>query len=281
MKKIFLTGVGGQLGSELGRIILSQPDKYELVAPTRKEIDLIELESLIELLSIVKPDIIIHAAAYTNVAQAEIDKDICYQDTVVATFNLVNACKLNNAVFVYISTDFVFDGKSSRPYKVTDLTNPVNYYGVCKLEAEKIVQSSLDNYFIVRTSWLFSHNEGNFLTKVLYAANENNNISVVIDEFGSPTSTLFLSRVVLILMEINDYGLYHVSNQGSCSRHEFASMIVNLAGINCNINPTETHLNVAISRPKYSVLDNNWLIVGMKHQTWIEALSEVLSVMNY
>lgn len=261
-------------------MILSQPDKYELVAPTRKELDLVDQELLNKVILKAKPDIIIHAAAYTNVVQAEIDKDRCYKDNVVAASNLINASRVHNAVLVYVSTDFVFDGKSSRPYKVDDPTNPINYYGACKLEAEQIVQSSLTEYFIVRTSWLFSHNEGNFFTKILSAAKENNEISVVIDEIGSPTSTLFLSRALLSLMEINDYGIYHVSNQGSCSRYEFAKKIVNLAGLKCHVKPLDVNFNSNVNRPKYSVLENNWQISSLNHQTWIEAVSEEFSVMN-
>ena len=277
MKKIFLTGVGGQLGSELSRMIVDYPEKYELVAPTRKALDLVDLEPLTKLLLKVKPDIIIHSAAYTNVVRAETDKEKCYQDNVVATSNLVTACKLVNATFVFVSTDFVFEGKLSRPYKITDATNPLNYYGVCKLEAEKVVQSALSKHFIIRTSWLFSHNEGNFLTKILAAAKSKTDISVLIDEIGSPTSTLFLSRVILRLIETNDFGVYHVSNQGSCSRHEFASSIVNLARLSCNVSSSVSTLDSEVIRPKYSVLENNWKIEDLDHQPWKEALSEVLT----
>lgn len=280
MKKVFLTGVSGQLGSELKRILLNNIDKYEFVAPLRSELDLVDLESVINMISRVKPDIIIHSAAYTNVVQAEIDKEDCYLDNVVATSNLVNACKLVNAVFVYVSTDFVFDGKLSRPYKTTDSTNPLNYYGECKLIAEKHIQLSMSKYFIVRTSWLFSHNEGNFLTKILAAAKEKNEISVIYDEIGSPTSTLFLSRVILSLIENNDFGLYHVSNQGICSRYDFASAIVKLAEISCAVKPLESNYNSEVKRPKYSVLENNWVMDGDEHQSWKEALSEVLNQFN-
>lgn len=280
MKKVFLTGVSGQLGSELKRILLNNIDKYEFVAPLRSELDLVDLESVLNMISRVKPDIIIHSAAYTNVVQAEIDKEDCYLDNVVATSNLVNACKLVNAVFVYVSTEFVFDGKLSRPYKTTDSTNPLNYYGECKLIAEKHIQLSMSKYFIVRTSWLFSHNEGNFLTKILAAAKEKNEISVIYDEIGSPTSTLFLSRVILSLIENNDFGLYHVSNQGICSRYDFASAIVKLAEISCAVKPLESNYNSEVKRPKYSVLENNWVMDGDEHQSWKEALSEVLNQFN-
>lgn len=280
MKKVFLTGSSGQLGSELKRILLDNIDKYEFIAPLRSELDLVDLDSVLKMISRVKPDIIIHSAAYTNVVQAEIYKENCYLDNVVATSNLVNACKLVNAVFVYVSTDFVFDGKLSRPYKTTDSTNPLNYYGECKLIAEKHIQFSLSKYFIVRTSWLFSHNEGNFLTKILAAAKEKNEISVIYDEIGSPTSTLFLSRVILSLIENNDFGLYHVSNQGICSRYDFASTIVKLAEISCAVKPLDSNFNSEVKRPKYSVLENNWVMDAEKHQSWKEALSEVLNQFN-
>jgi dTDP-4-dehydrorhamnose reductase len=278
--KVFLTGSGGQLGSELNRILANNTYKYMVFAPSRNDLDLVEFGSVERIITQIKPDVIIHTAAYTNVVQAEIDKPACYENNVVATSNLVEAAKLVDAAFVYVSTDFVFDGKLTRPYRTEDATRPLNYYGKCKLMAEKLVQSSLSKYFIVRTSWLFSYNQGNFFTKILKAAKENDEISVVSDEIGSPTSTIFLSKVILSMIDTKDFGVYHVSNKGICSRYEFAVEIIRASGVNCNVISSESPPNPLVIRPKYSALENNWSVKELKHQTLIEALDEVLSMMK-
>jgi dTDP-4-dehydrorhamnose reductase len=276
LKKIFLTGIGGQLGLELSKLILFNCKEYELIAPRRSELDLADHDLVLKIILEAKPDIIIHTAAYTNVVQAEQNKDLCYLGNVIVTNNLIEASKLVDAVFVYLSTDFVFDGRLDRPYNVHDLTNPLNYYGETKLMAEEQVRSLLSKFFIIRTSWLFSSNEGNFMTKVLQAAKQNIKISVVQDEIGSPTSTIFLSKVILKLIDDNQYGTYHVSNYGSCSRYEFASKIVEKSKVICDVMPMEGEFKSSVIRPKYTVLDNNWYFRDLSHQSWTDAIDEVM-----
>jgi dTDP-4-dehydrorhamnose reductase len=280
LKTIFLTGVSGQLGTDLSKLIKIKNKNYQLFAPLREELDLVDFESVLKRIIMVKPDIIIHSAAYTNVLQAEHDKEACYLGNVVATSNLIKACNLVNAVFVLISTDFVFDGRISRPYNIYDITNPLNYYGKCKEQAEVMVRASLSRYFIIRTSWLFSCNSGNFMTKIIHACKQKNEIFVVQDEVASPTSTVFLSKVILHIIENSIFGIYHVSNSGSCSRFEFASKIVEKMNLNCKVTPIDTLSDSSVNRPKYSVLQNNWKTEDLYHQNWDEAIDEIVDLLK-
>jgi dTDP-4-dehydrorhamnose reductase len=276
--KVFVTGGNGQLGIDLCKSITSLHDTYELYAPTRKVLDLRRFNDVEEQIINFAPDIIIHSAAYTDVAQAEVDKENCYQDNVLVTENLIKICKRLNCKLAFISTDFVFDGTLIRPYKVTDNTDPINYYGQTKLVAEQLIQQSLVKYYIIRTSWLFSNHSNNFLLKILNAAKTKPNLSVVTDEIGTPTSTIFLSKVLLDIIKDDIYGLYHVTNKGFCSRFDFASFILMKAKIDCEILPVDGYnLNSGVKRPKHTVLENNWISDKIIHQSWEEAVVEVLN----
>ncbi|MFH1338466.1 MAG: dTDP-4-dehydrorhamnose reductase [Candidatus Omnitrophota bacterium] len=230
----------------------------------------------------VKPDLIIHAAAYTDVDGCELNPEKAFAVNAKGTENIAQAAKESDAALFYISTDYVFDGKKDKPYTEADAPNPINIYGKSKLEGEKAVRSLLDKYFILRTSWLFGPGGKNFVTTILNKAGESRELRVVDDQIGSPTYTLDLADAVknlLSMLAANLYGIYHITNGGGCSWCEFAKKIVLLSNLKTQILPiTSEESNRPAPRPKMSLLDNSKLIVTFKLRLrpWQEALRDFM-----
>jgi dTDP-4-dehydrorhamnose reductase len=255
--RILITGAGGQLGYELNALLRPNHDvhAYDL------DLDVADREHVVSEIQKVQPDVVIHCAAYTDV-------DGCEQDPVKAaavndqgTSNIVLACKQVNAIMVYVSTDFVFDGKTDRPYNETDTPNPINVYGKTKLAGENRVTNGLDRFFIVRTSWMFGLRGNNFVKTILRLAREEGKLTVVDDQTGSPTYARDLAGKIIELMKTDKYGLYHISNSGQTTWYGFARDILALASLDdIEIKPTTSgDLNRPAKRPAYSVLANNAL----------------------
>ncbi|MGQ0417458.1 dTDP-4-dehydrorhamnose reductase, partial [Bacillus sp. HC-TM] len=177
-----------------------------------------------------KPDAIIHCAAYTAVDKSEDDKELCWNVNVEGTKYLATAAKKLNAKFVYISTDYVFDGEGTHAFVENDAPNPVGYYGLTKYEGEKVVRSLIDNNFIVRISWVFGINGNNFIKTMLRLGETRNELNVVGDQIGSPTYTYDLARLLVDMVVTEKYGTYHATNEGFCSWAEFAQEIFEIAG---------------------------------------------------
>lgn len=256
--KYLITGGTGQLGHDIVKELISRGE-LNYLAPTTKEMNITNKDEVEKVILGYKPDIIFHCAAYTAVDKAEEDRENCYNINVNGTKNIVSVAEKINAKVVYISTDYVFDGTKEGIYEIDDKTNPINYYGYTKLMGEKEVQQ-LNDYLIVRISWVFGENGKNFVKTMLNLADTKDEISVVSDQIGSPTYTKDLSKLLLDMIENNKKGLFFATNEDFCSWYEFAEYIFKINNINIKLNKilTKDYKTLA-KRPLNSKLSKNKL----------------------
>ncbi len=275
--KVLITGSNGQLGFDLLKRM--QALGFDVCGVNREHFDITDRELTSKFIEYEKPELIIHCAAYTKVDQAEEDKELCYKVNVEGTKNIAEAAKTVGAKLVYISTDYVFDGNSKKPYLVNEKTNPVNYYGYTKKLGEQTVQSMLEKHYIVRTSWLYGLNGHNFVKTMLQLAESKSELSVVNDQVGSPTYTKDLAQFIAELVQTDRFGIYHGVNDGFCSWYEFAQAIFRANGINIKLKPivSEAYPTKA-KRPKNSRLatENNAAAGLEKLPGWQDALGRFL-----
>lgn len=259
--KYLITGAGGQLGFDVRRELLKRGVAQEdIAAPSSKELDITDANTVENYVENFQPNVIIHSAAYTNVDGAEENQEICEKVNVEGTKNLLHAAEKAEAKIIYISTDYVFDGKNPEPYDVDDETNPQSVYGQTKLAGEKIVRD-YPKHFIVRTAWVFGVNGRNFVKTMLKVANGREEVSVVDDQIGSPTYTVDLAKLLVDLSESDKYGTYHATNEGFCSWAEFTEEIYKDADLDTRVKKvsTEEYAEIAgrpqAKRPHYSKLN--------------------------
>lgn len=231
---ILVTGSNGQLGYDVIRELKNR--KIDCIGSIRSDFDLTDYEDTKNYILKIKPECIIHCAAYTNVNKAEDEKELCYKVNVDGTENIAKVCSKLNAKMIYISTDYVFDGTKDGEYEVDDTPNPLSVYGKSKYEGELKVKENLEKYFIVRTSWVFGSHGNNFVKTMLKLGKEKERIDVVCDQIGSPTYTVDLAKLLCDMALSDKYGTYHATNEGFCSWAEFAEEIMKQAGLNCKIN---------------------------------------------
>lgn len=231
---ILVTGSNGQLGFDVIRELKNR--KIDCIGTVRNDFDLTNYEDTEKYILKIKPECIIHCAAYTNVNKAEDEKELCYKVNVIGTENIAKVCRKLNAKMIYISTDYVFDGTKNGEYEVDDIANPLSVYGKSKYEGELKVKENLDKYFIVRTSWVFGSHGNNFVKTMLKLGKERESIDVVCDQIGSPTYTGDLAKLLCDMALSDKYGTYHATNEGFCSWAEFAEEIMRQAGLSCKIN---------------------------------------------
>ncbi len=272
--KILVTGANGQLGREIAR----QGSEHELVLTDSDVLDITDAVAVRAYFRDVKPDAVIHCAAYTNVDGAESDADGAFRVNVVGAQNIAAGCLATGARMVYVSTDYVFDGQSQMPYRECDQTNPQSVYGSTKLQGEQIVKEILGRHYIIRTAWLYGEGN-NFVGTMLKLAETNDTLRVVHDQIGTPTSTVELTKAIFKLLASDAYGTYHGTCQGQCSWYDFACEIFRLTGKNIKVIPVTTdEFPRPAKRPAHSVLDNYMLrmTVGDPMLSWQEALAEYL-----
>lgn len=256
--KYLITGGTGQLGHDIVKELISRGE-LNYLAPTTKEMNITNKDEVEKVILGYKPDIIFHCAAYTAVDKAEEDRENCYNVNVNGTKNIVEVAKRINAKVVYISTDYVFDGTKKTEYETEDITNPINYYGYTKLLGEKEVQQ-LNDYLIVRISWVFGENGKNFVKTMLNLAETKTELSIVSDQIGSPTYTKDLSKLLLNMIENNKKGLFFATNEDFCSWYEFAEYIFKINNINIKLNKVLTKdYKTLAKRPLNSKLSKNKL----------------------
>ncbi|WP_026679370.1 dTDP-4-dehydrorhamnose reductase [Fictibacillus gelatini] len=257
--KILVTGYTGQLGFDVVKEGLDRG--LDMIGVGSRDLDVKDEKAVNDYVNEIKPNAIIHCAAYTAVDKAEDDKENCWKVNVDGTSYLAKAAKKINAKFMYISTDYVFDGKGDIPFTEANTPNPIGYYGLTKYEGEKIVESLLTDWFIVRISWVFGINGNNFVKTMLRLAETRNELNIVGDQFGSPTYTHDLSKLLLNMIQTSKYGIYHVSNEGFCSWAEFAKEIFQQSGKRIKVNTinTEEYPTRAV-RPKNSRMSQQKLI---------------------
>jgi len=274
--KVLVIGSNGQLGRD---VVLLFKNHYEVIGLGREELDITQLEQCKHQISKICPDVIIHCAAFTAVDLAESDEDQAYRVNANGTRNLAVASEIVGAKLCYISTDYVFDGTATTPYKEYDNTNPTGVYGKSKRAGEILVQSLCSRYFIVRTSWVYGLHGSNFVKTMLNLANERDQLSVVNDQIGSPTFTEDLAAFLLELINTENYGIYHASNSGDCSWYDFARAIFEIKSVPIEVKPCSTEeFPRPAPRPKYSVLDHQSIRNNgfSDLRNWKEALEDFL-----
>ena len=238
--KIIVTGVKGQLGFDCVRE-LKQRGYTNIIGIDIEELDITNEKAVHEFINTHKPDVFIHNAAWTAVDKAEEMPDAVYKVNALGPKYIAEACKEVDAKMIYISTDYVFDGKGERFFEVDDPKSGLSVYGKTKSQGEDFVRNALDKYFIVRISWVFGINGRNFIKSMLSLAdNGKKELSIVDDQIGSPTYTYDLSRLLIDMIETDKYGVYHATNEGVCSWAEFASYIFEVANREVKVNPITT-----------------------------------------
>lgn len=263
---VLVTGANGQLGQSLQFIAKNYPELH-FVFCSSSDLDITNLESCQAVFLKIKPNYCINAAAYTAVDKAESEPEKANLINVIGPKNLAVVCKEFSSVLLHISTDFVFDGSKNIPYNETDIPNPIGVYGQTKLGGEKAIQAVFENYYIIRTSWVYSQFGNNFMKTMLRLASERDSISVVNDQIGTPTNAVDLAECLIKiishtqLVEVqqpttDNFGVYNFSNEGQCSWYDFAKEIFKINKIEIDLKPipTSSFLTPA-KRPKYSVLD--------------------------
>ena len=279
MKKVLITGCNGQLGRALNELL--RDSDVEIINTDVSELDICDLEQVRRLLAEKRPDTIINCAAHTAVDKCETDVENAQKINGLGPKNLATAAKEIDAQMVQVSTDYVFSGDADIPYTEEDAPCPQSVYGSTKLEGEQAVASILERYYIVRTAWLYGDGN-NFVKTMLRLAETRDEITVVNDQYGSPTSALELARMILHIVDSGEYGIYHGTCEGIASWYEFACKIFSLAGVNINVVPvtTEEYPASVAKRPAYSVLENKKLNSqgSYRMKQWEDALEEYMDL---
>lgn len=259
--KVLVTGANGQLGYDIVKEL--QKQNIECYGAVRKDFDIVDFEATEKFITNYMPDAVIHCAAYTAVDKAEDEQGLCYLVNASATENIAEICKKINAKMLYISTDYVFDGTKDGFYEVDDKPNPINVYSKTKLLGEQAVQKILDKYFIVRISWVFGEHGNNFVKTMLRLGKERKEISVVADQYGSPTYTADLAPLLVEMIQTEKYGVYHVTNEGVCTWAEFAEEIFKIVGMDVKVKYiATTEYKTMAKRPLNSRLSKKSLIIN-------------------
>lgn len=280
--KVLVTGVRGQLGYD----VVNELEKrgLEAIGVDIQEMDITDEASVNSVIGEAAPDAVIHCAAYTAVDAAEDNVEICRKVNADGTQNIANMCKKLDIPMIYISTDYVFDGQGERPWLPDDERAPLNVYGQTKYEGELAVQNTLDKYFIVRIAWVFGVNGKNFIKTMLNLGKTRDHLTVVNDQFGSPTYTYDLARLLVDMIQTDKYGIYHATNEGICTWYEFACEIFKQAGLNVSVAPvTADQYPAKAKRPSNSRMSKDKLEENgfEKLPTWQDALKRYLKEIEW
>ncbi|RFN59168.1 dTDP-4-dehydrorhamnose reductase [Marixanthomonas ophiurae] len=281
MTSVLVTGANGQLG----RCLQDASEKYpqlNFFFASRNQLDIENQVAVTALFSEKKFDYCINTAAYTNVEKAESEQKKAFNNNAETVRHLALTCKTAKTTLIHISTDYVFDGKKTTAYLETDATNPINVYGASKLKGEQYIREICTNYFIFRTSWLYSTYGHNFLNSILKFVKERKTISITTEQTGTPTNANDLASVLLqaIASENKKYGLYHYSNTGEATWYDFAKAIIDYSNQNDAIKLAKTdHYPTFAARPKYSVLNTEKVLQNLNVETihWKESLKIILN----
>lgn len=257
MQKIVVLGAAGMLGSDLLPLL---SNKAEVTGLARKDLDITDLDATVQVLTALDPDVVIHAAAYTDVDSCEIDPDRAHRVNGLGARNVALACRKIDAAVVFVSTDYVFNGLKRTAYQEWDAPDPINVYGASKLAGEKFIRHTCPRHYIVRTSWLFGKHGKNFVDTISRLAREKDSLRVVLDQIGSPTWSKDLAGKIVELVHKEFYGIYHITNSETCNWYQFASEIVAWQGLETRIEPVTSDQYVRPARrPANSVLENYYL----------------------
>ncbi|HEY8490977.1 MAG TPA: dTDP-4-dehydrorhamnose reductase [Dehalococcoidia bacterium] len=274
--RILITGAAGQLGQELQRALAAET----LAAFAREELDVADAAAVMEAVAGFAPEVVIHAAAYTDTAGCEADPEQAFRVNALGTRNVALACLESGARLVYVSTNEVFDGARGEPYWEFDLPNPLNTYARSKLAGEAYVRDLVARSYIVRTAWIYGFGGENFVTKILRAADSQGELRVVTDEVATPTWARDLAEALAALIRVPQYGVYHLTNAGGCSRYDWARHILARTGRgHVPVHPTTmAEFGRGPRKPPYSVLRNFvGAAAGVVLRPWQDALDEFLA----
>jgi len=287
MMRILVTGKNGQLGKSIHKIVANNEQTDDFVFVGREELDLSNENNIARYFGGNAFDIIINCTAYTAVDKAEEEQDLANQVNHLAVKQLAQIAKNQQAKLIHISTDYVFDGESDKPYTETDKTSPINVYGKTKLAGEKVLQEVMPtNATIIRTSWVYSEFGNNFVKTMLRLGKERDQISVVSDQIGSLTYATDLAEVILTIINSKDYRnkgrqsteIYHYSNEDKISWYDFAKEIFKMAKIDCKVNPIATdQYPTPAKRPRCTFMNKDKIIetFGVNIPDWKESLTKV------
>lgn len=280
-RTILVIGARGMLGRDLTGVLLSSLPSDEIIGWDIEDMDIQKEEDTVFKIGEIRPDIVIHIAAYTDVDGCETNEEKAFSVNAEGARHVARAALKCQAKMVYLSTDYVFDGKRREPYLESDSPHPLNVYGRSKWKGEQYVQELLKDPLIVRTQWLYGRYGKNFVTSVLQQAREKRILSIVNDQIGSPTYTVDLSKALSALIQFDAHGIFHVANSDFCTWYTFGQAILKLSGMDqVKVIPISSkELGHPATRPSYSVLNCQKLEkkTGLTLRPWSEALKEYLS----
>ncbi len=258
--KILITGARGMLGMDLEEALY----EHQLILTGRDNMDIIDYNQCMSVISQDKPDLIINCAAYTQVDKCEDKLELAYRVNALGPRNLAVISNELNIPLLHISSDYVFDGTKGSGYLEDDIKNPLSVYGKSKSLGEDYITTLTNKFYIVRTSWLFGANGSNFIETMLSLGKTRDSLTVVNDQFGSPTYTRDLARAIARLIEKPAYGIYHITNSGLTNWYEYARYVFELADYEINVQPISSgQFQRPAQRPLYSVLENRvWQLEG-------------------
>lgn len=277
MLKVWIVGSSGQIGTAINQVL--DPMEIEVFDTDKNELDITQTDEVLHFGEINRPNVIINCAAITDIALCEQNPELAFRVNALGARNLSIVANKVGAKFVQLSTDDVFDGQRQQPYTEFDPTSPRTVYGRSKLAGENYVKEFTQKHFIIRSNWVYGQGS-NFVTRVLKAADSHQPVTVAAEQIGSPTSAQDLARLILYLIETNEYGTYHATCNGMCSRLEFAQEILRLSGKHTELTAVPSaSLTASETRPDYSVLDNFILrIIDVYDMpSWQDSLKEYLT----
>ncbi|WP_297073146.1 dTDP-4-dehydrorhamnose reductase [Thermococcus sp.] len=280
--RVAIIGASGQLGTDLVEVFGEDPS-FDVIPLTHKDLDVTVPETM-KVLKELKPDIIINTAAYVRVDDAELYPEKAFAVNAIGALNVAKISRDIDAINVYISTDYVFDGKKRKPYTEEDAPNPINIYGTSKYAGEIFTRNYSEKYYIIRVASLYGKagargKGGNFVNWVIERAKLGDELKIVNDQFMSPTYTMDVAKTLKEFLKISpEWGIYHMVNEGYCSWYEFAKTIFEILGWDVKIKPIKSsELNRPARRPKFSALENMELHrLNLKMPSWKDGLKRYL-----
>ncbi len=283
MKKIMITGCNGQLGRALNQLYEKERETELINTDIFQDekiraLDITDIDEVLSFVRETRPDAIINCAAHTNVDKCETDEDNAYRINAIGPRNLSIAAAQTGAKLMHISTDYVFPGTESRALTEFDAVGPASMYGKTKLAGENFVREFGEKYFIIRTAWLYGDGK-NFVKTMLRLSENQGEVNVVKDQYGTPTSAAELAKAIKYLLPTENYGLFHGTCEGSCSWADFAAEIFRLADRKTKVNYITTEeFNSPAKRPAYSILDNYMfrLTTDFQFAPWQDAIAEYM-----
>ncbi|PYF75465.1 dTDP-4-dehydrorhamnose reductase [Pedobacter nutrimenti] len=282
MKNIIVIGGGGQLGQCLQEVVKIPSKLFKYIFLSEQELNITNAGQVKDVFEQYKPAYCINCAAYTAVDQAEEDVELAHEINELSIQRIAEACRVHQTVLIHISTDFVFDGKTGVPLREDGATGPINVYGLSKLKGEQVLSATLNQYFILRTSWLYSEKANNFCKTMLKLAQIKDHLQVISDQVGTPTYAIDLAKAIVHIIHSGSqvYGVYHYSNEGVASWYDFAKAIFEFAEIDITVTPVNSDVFVTkATRPHYSVLDKTKFkkTFGLAIPYWRDSLNQCIN----